>query len=44
MMAVGSNDRTPQRLLDDQIEPFLNQLQNAPLRPPFSHPTKSHVY
>ena len=29
MMTVQSSDRTPQRLLDDQIEPFLNQLQEA---------------
>jgi site-specific recombinase XerD len=29
MMIGQSNDRPPQRLLDDQIEPFLKQLQNA---------------
>jgi len=29
MMTGQSNDRPPQRLLDDQIEPFLKQLQNA---------------
>jgi site-specific recombinase XerD len=29
MMTVQSNDRPPQRLLEDQIEPFLKQLQNA---------------
>jgi len=28
-MTVQSNDRTSQRLLDDQIEPFLNQLEDA---------------
>jgi integrase/recombinase XerD len=29
MMTGQSNDRLPQRLLEDQIEPFLKQLQNA---------------